>query len=211
MVRFLPMRCSTYGLLLLQVTASQLAHKCFPSPRAGHAGCITQKCAWDAIMQRILSASDAAGPSRSGSHGNAPLWLTRCFVHCPGGNLATPQGHCVHPHPEPDGTFLFTACFLCWTIQGRTSLWSLPCSLYSTWIPVFLASTQQDQSSWHATELPWLLPSLRRLLFSISIWQIRTFLRCPFEFDRLANLPGFSYYCYYFPNFIYFLFLSLMI
>ena len=32
--------------------ASQLVPKRFPSLRAGHTGCITQKCARDAIVQR---------------------------------------------------------------------------------------------------------------------------------------------------------------
>lgn len=50
-VGFLPMRHSTYGLLLLQMAVSQVVREYFPSPRAGHIGCITQKCAHDATVQ----------------------------------------------------------------------------------------------------------------------------------------------------------------
>lgn len=77
---------------------------CYPEvcPRCHHA-------------QKRLPGADAARPSRSGrscicrmeSHGSAPLWMTCWFLHWPGGNLATPQGHCVHSNPKPDGNFLF--------------------------------------------------------------------------------------------------------
>jgi len=51
-VGFLPMTHSTYGLLLSQMTSGQLVHKCFPSPKGGHTGCVTQKSAQDAVVQR---------------------------------------------------------------------------------------------------------------------------------------------------------------
>lgn len=101
------MRHSIYGLFLLRWQQVRLSLNVF-LPQAGHPGCAAPRCAQGRDSQaqaqhelRMLQFGERRAPG---------MLLSERALHCPGGSLATPQGHCVRSDPEPDGNFLFKGC-----------------------------------------------------------------------------------------------------
>lgn len=101
------MRHSTYGLFLLRWQQVKLSVNVF-LPQAGPPGCASPRCAQGRDSQaqaqhelRMLQFGEQRAPG---------MLLSERALLCPGGSLATPQGHCVRSDPEPDGNFLFKGC-----------------------------------------------------------------------------------------------------
>lgn len=57
------------------------------------------------------------------------MLLSERALHCPGGSLATPPGHCVRSDPKPDGNFLFKGCPERVSSGEPSRHETLPCSL----------------------------------------------------------------------------------